>query len=120
MRKKFSYGAGLLAIALLLLMPRLALAHAVLVSSTPDAHSTVKGPDVTIHLKFNSRVDGARSRIFIRLPNGQTQTESLDPQDAPDSLRSHGTLQPGSYVILWQALSTDGHTTRGEIPFTVQ
>uniref|UniRef100_A0A372IR34 Copper resistance protein CopC n=2 Tax=Paracidobacterium acidisoli TaxID=2303751 RepID=A0A372IR34_9BACT len=110
----------MVALALLLMAPRLALAHAVLVSSTPEAHATVRGPEVTIHLKFNSRVDGVRSRIFLKLPNGQTQTEALDPQDAPDALRSHAKLQAGSYILLWQALSTDGHTTRGEIPFTVQ
>ena len=39
-------------------VPRTALAHAVLVSSTPQKDAAVSGPDITIHLKYNSRIDG--------------------------------------------------------------
>ena len=118
--KTLSRAGAVAALALSLLLPQLALAHAVLVSSSPEAHATVKGPEVAVHLKFNSRVDGVRSRIFLRLPNQQTNSLQIEKQDAPDTLKAHTTLKPGSYTILWQALSPDGHTTRGEIPFSVQ
>jgi methionine-rich copper-binding protein CopC len=29
-------------------------------------------------------------------------------------------LSAGGYTIRWQALASDGHITRGEIPFVVQ
>lgn len=118
--KKLSYIAVFAVFMLLMLSPRLALAHAVLVSSTPAAHSTAHGPDVAIHLKFNSRVDGERSHLVLATADGHEQTLVSDKQDAPDSLAAHATLKPGSYVLRWQALSTDGHITRGEIPFSVQ
>ena len=41
------------------LAPRVAWAHAVLVSAQPGENSTVAGPDVAVLLKYNSRVDMA-------------------------------------------------------------
>lgn len=104
----------------LLLAPRLALAHAHLVSSTPAASATIPGPNVTIELRYNSRVDGQHSVLTLVRPDNRTQTLALDRQNAPTNLNAHAALEPGHYTIRWQALSTDGHLTRGEIPFTVR
>jgi hypothetical protein len=108
-------------LSLVLFAPRHALAHAVLVQSTPAAHATLKGPQIAVHLKFNSRIDGARSRLYLVDPNGKMQTLVLSPQDAPDTLSAQSVkLAAGAYTIRWQALASDGHITRGEIAFTVQ
>jgi copper resistance protein C len=104
----------------LFLIPRIAFAHAVLISSTPAANAVVQGQNAAVELRFNSRVDGQRSRLTLVLSDGQTQPLPLDRQGAATSLNSHLTLRPGRYIIRWQALSTDGHITRGEIPFTVR
>ena len=102
------------------LAPR-AFAHAVLVKSTPQAHTAVKGPEVSIDLQFNSRVDGSRSALTIVTAGGQAHTLTISPQDAPDHLATKATgLVKGSYTIRWQALSSDGHISRGQIPFDVQ
>jgi len=101
--------------------PRFALAHAVLVASTPSAHAIVQGPEVTVHLKFNSRIDGAHSRLYVVDASGKVQMLALAPQDSPDSLAAESVkLVAGEYTIRWQALASDGHITRGEIPFVVQ
>jgi methionine-rich copper-binding protein CopC len=40
---------------------------------------------------------------------------------APNELRTDaGALAPGSYTLRWQALSSDGHITHGQIAFTVK
>ena len=119
MISKRSFSA-LCALGLLLLVPRLALAHAHLVSSTPAADATVRGPNVTIELRYNSRVDGQHSTVVLVRPDNHTETLALDHQSAATNLNAHATLKPGHYTIRWQALSTDGHLTRGEIPFTVR
>ncbi|HUB20156.1 MAG TPA: copper resistance CopC family protein [Acidobacteriaceae bacterium] len=111
--------ACLLACAALLL-PRVALAHAHLLTSTPAANAAVHGPDIAIDLKFNSRVEVKGSMIVLVLPGGKTQRLNLDAQSNEVSLDAHAHLAPGSYTLRWQALSTDGHITRGEIPFTVR
>lgn len=104
----------------LLLLPRIALAHAHLVSSAPAANATVHGPNVAIDLKYNSRLDLKGSMITLVSPNGQARKLTLDSQSSETSLDAHAMLKPGHYTVRWQALSTDGHITRGEIPFTVQ
>jgi hypothetical protein len=109
-----------LAATVLLLLPRVALAHAHLVTSSPAANSTVQGPDVAIDLKYNSRVEIKGSMITLVLPGGQTQRLTFDRQSNDVNLDAHANLKPGSYTLRWQALSTDGHITRGEIPFTVR
>jgi len=109
-----------LAVCSCLLLPRLAFAHAHLLSSAPAANATVPGPDIAIDLKFNSRVETKGSMITLVLAGGQTQRLTLDSQSNETNLDAHTHLKPGSYTLRWQALSTDGHITRGEIPFAVR
>jgi methionine-rich copper-binding protein CopC len=96
-----------------------AFAHARLVSSTPAAGVTAHGPSIAITLKFDSRVDGARSNLVLMMPGGKIKPLKI-VSDGASELDSHSTLPPGKYIIRWQALSTDGHITRGEIPFVVR
>jgi copper resistance protein C len=100
-------------------LSQLAFAHAHLLSSNPQANSTVRGPDVAIDLKFNSRVDSARSHLDLVMPDGKIQSLKVSALGDAE-LGSQARLSPGKYTIRWQALATDGHITRGEIPFTVQ
>ena len=107
--------------ALALTLPQLALAHAVLVASTPKLHGTVAGPQVHVRLQFNSRVDGPHCTLAIVGASGPAQTLKLGSQPAPDSIAADAAdLKPGAYTIRWQALASDGHITRGEIPFRVE
>jgi methionine-rich copper-binding protein CopC len=109
------------AFVVLLMAPRAAMAHAVLVASVPSVHGTVKGPDVAVHLKFNSRIDGAHSRLYLVDAAGKVQMLILASQESPDALAAQNVkLRAGAYTIRWQALAADGHITRGEIAFTVQ
>jgi methionine-rich copper-binding protein CopC len=117
----FASAAILFVIVLLAASPRMALAHAVLLSSTPQKNAAVSGPDITINLKYNSRVDGARSSLSLLKPDGTVEKIGTPTQSAPDSLSATGHgLTKGAYVLRWQVLAGDGHITRGEVPFQVQ
>lgn len=116
--RQFVFAALVCAVALC--VPRVALAHAMLVSSTPAANATVHAGEAAIELRFNSRVDGARSMLMLVKPDGSTEKLMLDKQHGPTMLNGHAALTQGKYSIRWQALAPDGHITRGEIPFTVQ
>jgi copper resistance protein C len=48
--------------------PRVALAHAVLVSAQPEENSTVAGPDVAVLLRYNSRIDMEHSTLMLLAP----------------------------------------------------
>jgi len=116
--------AGLMtaiAVTLVLVLPRVASAHAVLVQSSPARNATLQGPDVPITMKFNSRVDASRSTIRLSTPDGQSKALTIDPPTTPDTLTTKAAgLSPGKYAIQWQVLAVDGHITRGEIPFVVK
>jgi copper resistance protein C len=117
----FASAVILFVVALLVASSRPALAHAVLVSSTPQKNAAVSGPDITINLKYNSRVDGARSTISLLKPDGTVERIGTPAQPAPDVLSATGHgLAKGTYILRWQVLATDGHITRGEVPFQVQ
>lgn len=95
-------------------------AHAVLLESSPALKSSVAGPDVPLKLRFNVRIDAARSRLTLIAPDGSSQTLEISGQDPPNTISAQAKgLHPGAYRLRWQVLASDGHITRGEIPFTV-
>jgi methionine-rich copper-binding protein CopC len=108
-------------LAVCLLVAPLSLAHAVLVKSVPTENGLVTGPEFNVELRFNSRIDAARSRLSLVLPDQTMRTLLLSPSPTPASLNAHLTgLGAGEYRLRWQVLASDGHITRGEIPFRVK
>jgi len=98
-----------------------AFAHAVLVKSSPPPDSTVKGPNVEISLKFNVRIDVARSRLELMLPGNTEKRLPVREGKAANIMLARATdLAPGKYKLVWQVLASDGHITRGETAFSVQ
>ena len=112
---------GTAALAILLTAGRLIEGHAILKESSPAANTTVAGPDVSITLKYNVRVDSARSKVQLSHPDDSVTDLPLVKQVSPDTLSSKATgLAPGAYKIQWQVLAPDGHITRGVVPFSVK
>jgi copper resistance protein C len=96
-------------------------AHAIVMSSSPAAGAAVSGPDLPVRLHFNSRIDAKRSRLILVGPDGQQQALSIDAGPSGDLLVSEAKgLKTGSYLLRWQVLASDGHITRGEVPFRVK
>ena len=96
-------------------------AHAILLEATPAVNATVSGPEVSIKLRFNVRIDGGRSRLTLALPDKSSRALELRPQPAPDTLVAGAAgLGAGAYRLRWQVLASDGHITRGEVPFNVK
>jgi methionine-rich copper-binding protein CopC len=97
-----------------------AAAHAILLESNPALKSAVSGPDVPVKLRFNVRIDALRSRLTLIRPDGSAQPLEISKQTPADTLSAEATgLAAGAYRLRWQVLASDGHITRGEIPFTV-
>src|ERR1700743_2711910 len=110
-----------IACGIALIAPRVALAHAVLVNSQPAANSTVSGPEVAVLLKYSSRVDLEHSTLTLLGPDGNVQKVSIESEPTPGVLSAKLTgLVKGAYVLRWQVLATDGHITRGKVPFQVK
>ena len=97
-----------------------ALAHAIVTESTPAAGATATGPDLSIELRFNSRIDHRRSRLTLYPPDGNPRALAQRPDVAPAVVVARATgLAAGAYRLRWQVLAVDGHITRGDIPFKV-
>lgn len=113
--------SALFTLAVVLMSSQLMLAHAILVDSSPKQNSTVKGPDVDITLRYNVRIDGGRSRVQLIAADGKQTALPLARQASPDVLQCKASgLQPGTYKLKWNVLASDGHMSKGEVPFTVQ
>ena len=112
----------LLPLSLLFAAPQGASAHAIIVSSQPASGATVAKDDaVAIRLRFNSRIDHARSRLKLLAPDGAEQALTPTAGAPADELDAEAkALAPGAWRLHWQVLSVDGHITRGDIPFTVR
>ena len=108
-----------LALAAPLAAPRPAAAHAVLVSSVPPSGGTIAPGPLAIALRYNSRIDRARSKVTLLGPDGTAERLAVDAAGAADQLSAAATLAPGAYTLRWQVLATDGHITRGDVPFPV-
>src|SRR5262245_21857413 len=96
-------------------------AHAILLDATPAKNATVAGSPLSVELRFNCRIDGKRSRLTLVLPNQTLRPLVIQAQTSPDKLSAQAEgFEPGSYRLRWQVLASDGHITRGEIPFAIK
>ena len=96
-----------------------ALAHAILVDSTPAPNAHVPAGQLAITLRYNSRIDARRSKVSLSAPDGTTTRLAAAAGDAPQVLQASVAVTPGDYKLRWQVLAVDGHITRGSVPFTV-
>lgn len=118
----FRVGCSCIGLALLwcLAAAEPALAHAILVDSTPAANASIPAGEARIALRYNSRIDKGRSKLTLTYPDQTQRRLTIEDAGAEDTLVASATLQPGSYDLRWQVLAIDGHITRGDVPFQVK
>ncbi len=116
----------LLMLAPLLAMPvRPARAHALVVASDPPAGARLAAAPSRVVVRFNSRIDAARSRLaLVAATRGAAAAETLPleiaPATDPTLLEAPcPPLAPGPWRLRWQVLAVDGHITRGDIAFEI-
>lgn len=102
-----------------LLCPLVASAHAILIDSEPAPNGTLPAGQHALVLKFNSRIDRARSRLALVAAGKPEQRLDVADSGPADVMVAPAYLSPGEYTIKWQVLAVDGHITRGDVPFTV-
>lgn len=93
-------------------------AHAILLQSDPAHDGRLVAGTRMLTLRFNSRLDRARSRLTLVRPDRSLAVLALAP-GPDDVLAAEAVLTPGAHVLRWQVLAIDGHITRGEVKFSV-
>ena len=102
--------------------PRRAAAHALVTEAEPAAGAALAEGPPAVRLRFNSRIDRARSRLVLHGPDGGQTPLPLDSGNDPTLLSARTDIvpwSPGAWRLRWQVLALDGHITRGDVPFTL-
>jgi methionine-rich copper-binding protein CopC len=98
-----------------------AFAHAFLKHADPAVGSSVMSLPAELVLTFTESLEVAFCKITVTGPNGATAGDAVKivpghPDEIAIPLTSAG---PGTYHVIWHAVSVDTHHTQGEFSFTV-
>jgi methionine-rich copper-binding protein CopC len=94
------------------------LAHAHLLGSTPSDRSVLRTPPATLELHFSEAAQ--LTSLWIEKTGGPKQKLASPATEPRAQIRvSLPALAPGSYVVGWRALGSDGHVVPGQIRFTL-
>lgn len=112
-----------LALVVLLLIPSIASAHAVLVKASPTRRAVLTTPPSRVELTFNERLEPAYSTVSVwssaetRVDDGKMAVGPDDPRRLSVGLPS---MAHGAYTVKFRVLSVDGHLVEGTYPFEVR
>ncbi len=97
-------------------------AHDELVSSYPEASSTITGSPAEITLSFSGElIAGMQSAaVEVIAPDGQNIATDAPSEDGT-SITQHLAQNPpaGLFTVRWKVVSSDGHPISGEYTYTV-
>ena len=110
--------AGLAAIAALMSASG-AQAHAHLVKASPAENATVARPAV-LHLEFSEKLEPKFSAAVLMKADGGAVAVSSKAAGKAIDATPKAPLAPGRYMVMWHALSADGHKSNGQYNFTVK
>ncbi len=109
----------LLALVLACLAPLPLAAHALLRRASPLVGSTVTAAPAEVGLDFSESVEPAFCTVVVQDATG-ARVDRGDLHGAGAHLAiGLGTLPPGTYKVVWHAVSVDTHHTEGSFSFTL-
>jgi copper transport protein len=109
-------------VAIGLVLPAVAGAHASLLHTTPSASVVTNGPPAQVTLTYSESIEPRFSIVSVtdvkghQVTSGAPAREPGSPQTLAVPLRK---LPPGWYLVLWRVISADGHPVRGAFTFAV-
>ncbi|MBO0685418.1 MAG: copper resistance protein CopC, partial [Candidatus Dormibacteraeota bacterium] len=107
-------GAGLASV----LVPVVALAHASLVTSSPQAGQHLGTAPGAVQLVFSEPVNTRLSSVLVATPDGRSYRGTIDRQGT--ARVPLATDEVGVYSVRWSTVSAvDGHRLQGQFTFGV-
>jgi methionine-rich copper-binding protein CopC len=98
------------------------LAHAYLRRAVPAVGSTVATAPTEVDCTFTEDLEPRFSTIEVQDASGKRVDSGnmhLSSQDAKQMIIGVGHMGPGTYKVIWHAVSVDTHRTQGSFTFTV-
>lgn len=122
MRRKTLSLATVCVALMMVLWPSNVSAHAVLDSSSPAPSTVLEKSPTEISLDFSETIES--SLLSIRVFDSDQRQVNIGDASRADSDQSIATAQVpklanGVYVVVWRAVSADGHPVSGAFPFEV-
>jgi len=109
---------ALVLVALATLFASPAQAHSDIVSSSPNADSTITTAPDEITLTFADAIRGQFSTVVVTGPDGVAYGDGK-PRAIDRTLHQPvKTLTAGEYTVAWRVVSGDGHPLQGVFSFT--
>jgi copper transport protein len=122
-RLSAAFTAMVLATALAAAVPGRAAAHAYLIRTVPVASEVLAAAPASIALTYDEAVEPRFAIISVTNASGRQETTGAPGRAAgnPDTLvvplRPH--LAEGWYLVLWRAISIDGHPVQGAYTYAI-
>jgi copper transport protein len=115
--------SALSVVAVGLVLPGLASAHAYLIKTVPAASGVLDVPPPNVQLTYDEAVEPRFAIVSVTDTAGRQETTGpvnrspANPDTLVAPLRPH--LPEGWYLIYWRAISVDGHPVQGAFTYAV-
>jgi methionine-rich copper-binding protein CopC len=97
-----------------------AFAHAFLQRAEPGAGATLKAPPMRVALAFSEKLEPVFSGVAVNDVSGRNVEAGVIVISGNSMVAPLRQLPPGSYRVVWHAVSVDTHRTEGAYSFTVR
>ena len=122
MRARALAVALLAALAVLVVLPAQALAHATLERTVPSASATTSSPPKEVSLTFSEGIEPRFAIVSVTDAGGHQVTAGAPahpPGDGTTLVVPLKDVKQGWYLVYWRVISADGHPVRGAFTFAV-
>ena len=118
MRGGLALGA---AVAVALLVPAAASAHATIAAASPETQSRISSPPTEIRLQFNEAVTITPNAIQVFAPDGKvlSGTAKLSPDGHVVTARVSRLRRGSAFTVRWRVTGQDGHSPAGVYTFGI-
>lgn len=118
MKRALALGA---AVAVALMLPAVAAAHATIVQAIPATQSRIESPPRLILLRFNESVTGSSRAIQVFAPDGTvlSGTTRYTEGGRVVTARVSRLVRGSAYTVRWQVTGQDGHSPAGVYTFGI-
>lgn len=116
-------GLFMLCMYVITLFPKVALAHAFVIESTPAENEILSTSPSSIRIQFNESLQNGFHSIIVldslgkKVPLQKSQINKENQSIIGTKIIKK--LPKGSYTMQWKVVSADGHPVQGVIPFSI-
>ncbi|WP_161601530.1 copper resistance CopC family protein [Paenibacillus luteus] len=110
----------LICLAMLWLVPSVALAHSKLESAVPAQDSTAAVTPERIEMTFNTKIESLSNFKLLNAAGEEMEKGKTEVDGMTMSASVPSVLPNGIYSVKWTIIGADGHSVEGDYSFTVE